>query len=570
MASGIGVTVPFGGEYMVTFDAAHRAVHYPPDRRFRIWIRLRIVIGFVIAIIAVIAAAWIEVAIFGMPAVPALSQVYPDNFAGPHGFPVWVRYSHFFNFLFVMLLIRSGLSILVDHPRLYFNDDCTPGSEWIRFTPLKVPRDRLWTAKDDARYISPLVGTPGYRHTVGIARVWHFINVHGFIATGIIFIAMLLSTEQWRRIVPTSPTVLLQAWNTWVHYATFHLPPEPNGFYGYNALQQIAYFAVVFIFGPLAIATGIAMSPAVVNRFPWYAKIFGGRQSARSIHFLNMLGFLSFLIVHVTLVVMTGFARNMNHIVMGTDDLRPAGIFWGLAGIAVVVLSWVAAHYISWRHPRRLQHALKAVTYPMQLLTLNRLMPRQKYREDQISPYFWPNGKMPVREDWKRLAENGFQNFRLKVGGLVKNPVELSLADLERMGEKEHITMHHCIQGWSGIAKWGGISMKTLIDLVQPEEEAKVAAFFSFGEALYGGPYYDTQSLENLQKPQCLLAWRMNGERLPHVYGAPLRLRVENQLGYKMVKWIERIEFIESEKLLGKGEGGKNEDDEYFDLLPNI
>jgi methionine sulfoxide reductase catalytic subunit len=158
----------------------------------------------------------------------------------------------------------------------------------------------------------------------------------------------------------------------------------------------------------------------------------------------------------------------------------------------------------------------------------------------------------------------------LKVGGLVENPVELSLADLERLGEVENITMHHCIQGWSGIARWGGIPMRKLIELVQPKPEAKVVAFFSFGEALYGGPYYDTQSLENVQKPQCLLATRMNGQPLPQLYGAPLRLRVENQLGYKMVKWIERIEFVASEKSLGKGEGGKNEDDEYFDLLPNI
>src|SRR5207245_11673463 len=89
-------------------------------------------------------------------------------------------------------------------------------------------------------------------------------------------------------------------------------------------------------------------------------------------------------------------------------------------------------------------------------------------------------------------------------------------------------------------------------------------------EDLYRVPCYTTQSLENDQNPQCLLTCRMNGHPLPQVYGAPLRLRVENQLGYKMVKWIERIEFIESEKLLGKGEGGKNEDDEYFDLLPNI
>src|SRR5690348_18094266 len=137
---------------MISFDPAHRAVHYPPDRRFRIWIRPSILIGIGIAIFSAIAASWIEVALTGLPHVPPVPQIYPNNFAGPHGFPLWVRYSHFFNFLFVMMLIRSGLSILMDHPRLYFNDDCTPGSEWIRFTPLKVPRDRVWTAKDDSRY----------------------------------------------------------------------------------------------------------------------------------------------------------------------------------------------------------------------------------------------------------------------------------------------------------------------------------------------------------------------------------------------------------------------------------
>jgi sulfoxide reductase catalytic subunit YedY len=112
--------------------------------------------------------------------------------------------------------------------------------------------------------------------------------------------------------------------------------------------------------------------------------------------------------------------------------------------------------------------------------------------------------------------------------------------------------------------------METPIELVRPKPEAKAVAFFSFGEALYGGPYYDTQSLDNLLKPQCLLASHMNGRRLPEIFGAPLRLRVETQLGYKMVKWIERIEFVEWEKVFGKGEGGTNEDDEYFDLLPNI
>ncbi|MGH9466296.1 MAG: molybdopterin-dependent oxidoreductase [Terriglobales bacterium] len=550
-------------------EAARRAVHVPSDRRFRIWIEPWVIFGVCVAIAAAIAAAWIELAMFGLPAAVAL-PANPSLIPGPHGFPLWLRICHFLTFLFLALLVRSGLSILWDHPRLYFNDDCTPGSEWIRFTPLKVPRDRVWTAKDDSRYLTPWVGTPGRRHTVGLARVWHFINVHGFLGTGIVFLVLLFVTGQWQRIVPTSPHVLGGAWTTWVHYATLHMPPEPNGFYTYNPLQQIAYFAVVFILAPLALATGVAMSPAVVNRFPWYARVFGGRQSARSIHFLTMLSFVAFFIPHVTLVAITGFTRNMNHIVMGTDNLKPIGMELGYVGIGVVVLSWVLAHYLSWHHPRRLQHALKTVTYPMQLLTLDRLHPAEKYTEEQISPYFWPNGKMPTREDWKRLAADDFAAFRLKITGLVKHPVELSLSELAALGEVEHITMHHCIQGWTGIAKWGGIPMRRLMDLVEPLPEAKVVAFYSFGDGLFGGSYYDTQSLENVDKSECMLALRMNGKRLPEVYGAPLRLRVENQLGYKMVKWIERIEFVTSEKLLGKGEGGKNEDDEYFDLLPNI
>jgi methionine sulfoxide reductase catalytic subunit len=455
-------------------------------------------------------------------------------------------------------------------PRLYFNNHCTPGSEWIRLTPIKVPTDRLWTAKDDARFVSPMVATPGYRHTIGIARSWHFLNVYGFILTGIFFIIMLFDTEQWRRLVPQSSLVLLQAWNTWVHYATFHLPPEFNGYYGYNALQQIAYFSVVFVFGPLAILTGIAMSPAAVNRFHWYAKLFGGRQSARSIHFLIMLSFFAFIVVHVTLIVMTGFVRNMNHIVMGTDDQNHLGMILGFVGIGVVILSWIVAHYVSWIYPRVLQHVQKFITYPLMLTTLNRLSPSEHYTEADISPRFWPNGKIPEREDWKQMAKGGFQDYKLKVGGLVDNPVELSLADIESLAKAEEITMHHCIQGWTGIAKWGGLPMKSLVDLVQPKPNARVVAFYSFGGSLYGGAYYDTQRLENVLKAQCLLASEMNGKSLTEVYGAPLRLRVENQLGYKMVKWIERIEFIESEETIGLGEGGKNEDDEYFDLLPNI
>ena len=112
--------------------------------------------------------------------------------------------------------------------------------------------------------------------------------------------------------------------------------------------------------------------------------------------------------------------------------------------------------------------------------------------------------------------------------------------------------------------------MKTLVELVQPKPNAKVVAFFSFLGSMFEDLNYETQSLENVLKPECLRASEMDGQPLTEVYGAPLRLRVENQLGCKVIKWIEQLEFIESEKTIGRGEAGSNEDDEYFDLLTNI
>ena len=90
-----------------------------------------------------------------------------------------------------------------------------------------------------------------------------------------------------------------------------------------------------------------------------------------------------------------------------------------------MVLSWVVVHYASWYSPRGLQHVSKMLTEPVKLLTLDPLSPRQRYTKDQISPYFWPNGKLPVRDDWKLLAAGDFKDYRLKIGGMVENPVEL-------------------------------------------------------------------------------------------------------------------------------------------------
>jgi thiosulfate reductase cytochrome b subunit len=522
---------------------------------------------FGVILFGLIGAAWVQYLLFGLPPSPSLVH-YSKSMEYPTGFPIWISLSHWVNFLFLVLIIRSGLSILMDHPRLYWNNSCEPGTEWIRFTPLKKPLNKLWTAKEDARYISPMVGLPGYRHTIGIARSWHFLTVPFFVMNGVVFIILLISTNQWRRLVPISWRIIPDSWNVFVHYATFNMPAEPNGFYHFNALQQISYFGVVFVLAPLAMLTGMAMSPAIENRFHWYPKLFGNRQSARSIHFLIMVVYIIFIVIHVAMIAATGLVRNMNHIVMGTDN---AGSFSGLyIGIGIVAATsgfCILSHWLSWNRQRSLQHLDAALNGNLWRITLNRFKPKPYFKKKDITPYFWPNGKIPVSEEWKKLAENDFKDYKLKIGGMVANPVECSLEELKALGKEQNITMHHCIQGWSGIAEWGGVPISRIIELVRPHPSVTTIAFYSFGEGLYGGFYYDTNTLDNCLKPQSILAWEMNYETLSHIHGAPLRLRVENQLGNKMVKWIRSIEFIATYKTIGKGQGGKNEDEEYFDLL---
>ncbi len=558
---------------MIThFTEAEKAVHYPKDKKDRLaYLSVKPYMKYILFILflGLFGTAWLQYLMFGLPedSSTSFTLLQPGS---PSGFPVWITLSHWVNFFFLMVIVRSGLSILADHPRLYWNVSCKPDTSWIRFTPVKIPTDKTYTAKEDARYINPIAGLPGYKHTIGIARVWHFLTVPFFILNGAIFITLLFCTDQWKRLVPLSWEIVPDAWNAFVHYATFHFPFEPNGFYYYNAIQQLSYFGVVFILAPLAILTGMAMSPAIENRFRWYPKLFGNRQSARSIHFIVMIAYSVFIIIHVSLIVATGLIKNMNHIVMGTDNGESyTGLYIGIAIVLLTIGFAIFAHWLSWSKPRLLQLLQDKVNGTLWRLTINRFKSKSNYQKKDISPYFWLNGLMPKSTEWKNLSENNFTEYKLKISGLVKNPVELSLEELKKMGKEQNITMHHCIQGWSGIAEWGGIPLSKIIELVKPDTSVTTVAFFSFGEGLYGGTYYDTHTLDNCMRPNSILAWEMNYEPLSLGHGAPLRLRVENQLGYKMVKWISSIEFIKTPKSLGKGFGGKNEDDEYFDLLAN-
>ena len=538
-------------------------------------IRFKTLLLLVSPLLLLVAAAYIQWGSVGLP-LPSSLVLAPATTVEPYGFPAWLRVTHFVNFFLLILLIRSGLQILMDHPRLYWNVHCTPGTEWLRFTPVEPPLDGTWTAKDDSRHLSPWIGLPGYRHTVGMARHWHFLSVLFWVGNGLVFAVLLFATDQWKRLVPTSWSVVPDAWAVFVHYATFHMPPEPNGFYQYNALQQLAYFGVVFVLAPLAMLTGPSMSPAFTARFPWYPKLPGNRQIGRSIHFLIMCAFVVFIIGHVTMVMLTGFVRNMNHIVVGTDSANPIGLYLGLVGVGVIIAVNGIANWMAWRHPRMVQHTAKVIVSPIMGFLLARPAPVAEFGREDISPFFWVNGTMPTSNTWKTLAASDFKSYRLKVYGLVENAVELSLDDLRALGTKSQITLHHCIQGWSGIAEWGGLPLAELIQLARPRPNAKAVVFYAFGEGIEfstgvaDGQYYDSLSIENALNPQTLLAYEMNYQPLNPLHGAPLRLRVENQLGFKMVKWIQAIEFVTDVQAINKGEGGYAEDHEYFGELANI
>lgn len=213
-------------------------------------------------------------------------------------FPAWLRITHFINFIMMGFLIRSGWEVLASHPRLYWNNHCTPGSEWLKFTKDKVPTTPgAYTARDDQRSLSPLISLPG-KGQIGLGRAWHALVTFIWIANGLIYVGLLFLTGQWRRIVPTSWDIIPQAWESIQIYAGLHIPSIEH-FQPYDALQQIMYFTVVFIVAPLMIATGPIMSPAFCGRFPGYVRLFRNRQTARSIHFLGMAFYCVFTVIHV-------------------------------------------------------------------------------------------------------------------------------------------------------------------------------------------------------------------------------------------------------------------------------
>lgn len=288
--------------------------------------------------------------------IPAIQQFivrYPGTVTSTpayySGFPLWLRWQHFLNLLFMMFIIRAGIQILANHPRLYWKRDSTPGTEWFRFQ-YEVPRDGLWTAKDDSVTLPKWLGIPGVRHSIGLARWWHFSFDVLWMLNGMIFYVLLFTIYQWQRLLPTSWEIFPNALATVLQYLSLSFPPN-DGWVYYNSLQQLTYFATVFFAAPLAIVTGLMQASAISNKLGGIGKIFN-RQAARSIHFAVLCWFVFFVCVHVTMVFITGLRHNVTHLFAGLNDNSPLGLEIFGPAMLFVFTAWMLASPLTLRNAR--------------------------------------------------------------------------------------------------------------------------------------------------------------------------------------------------------------------------
>lgn len=208
------------------------------------------------------------------------------------------------------------------------------------------------------------------------------------------------------------------------------------------------------------------------------------------------------------------------------------------------------------------------LTYRVQRFLLPESALAPEYSKADISKDFKANGSTnPQTPDYLKLAKTGFRDWRLKVGGLVEQPLSLSLADLRAMPARTQITRHDCVEGWSCIGQWTGVQLKAVLEKAKLSPKARYIVFYC-ADDLGGGDtaatrYYESIDLNDAFHPQTILAYGMNGQPLSIPHGAPLRLRVERQLGYKMAKYLMRIEAVESFADIRGGHGGFWEDRGY-------
>lgn len=350
----------------------------------------------------------------------------------------------------------------------------------------------------------------------------------------------------------------------------------------FNSLQQLTYFGFIFFLIPFQILTGIAQSPSILARFPWYGRLFGNRQAARSLHFIGLLMVGMYAVIHIVMVFWHGFAKEMDKQVLNRPHSEGSwlGLWLGISILATIVLLHVAVTIASVKARRRVHILLSAIVAPIRETLLHNLNSVQEYSEKEISPYFRTNGYPPISayphakgedDTYERLLSHRFADYRLEVKGLVEHPHKFSLEELRSMPKQEQTTLHNCIQGWTSIGRWGGVPLRAVLERCRPLPGARYLVFTSFAKHEKSDKiYYECVSLDIALHPQTILAYELNGQELPIQSGAPLRVRFETKLGFKMVKFLRSIEFVEDYRKVGGGMGGVREDMQQYDMGAQI
>ncbi|HJU24907.1 MAG TPA: molybdopterin-binding protein [Casimicrobiaceae bacterium] len=190
----------------------------------------------------------------------------------------------------------------------------------------------------------------------------------------------------------------------------------------------------------------------------------------------------------------------------------------------------------------------------------------QEFPPAAISPTFRSNGTAdPDNPQYAALAANHFADYALEVTGLVAAPRKFTLDELRALPSRTQITRHDCVEGWSAIGKWQGARLSALLDVVKPTSRARFVVFHCADPMNEDGtsPYYESIDMDDAYHVQTILAYALNDGPLPIKNGAPIRLRVERQLGYKHAKYVMRLELVESFAHIGEGHGGYWEDQGY-------
>ena len=199
----------------------------------------------------------------------------------------------------------------------------------------------------------------------------------------------------------------------------------------------------------------------------------------------------------------------------------------------------------------------ESLTYASQRLLMGRESLAREFSRSDISSVVPVNGKPPENDPYQRLLAGGFRDWRLAVDGLVARPASLSLADLRSYPAHTQITHQACEEGWSFIAEWTGVRLSHVLDLVGIDPRARYVVFFPFDE------FWESIDMADALHPQTYLAYGMNGPDIPTVHGAPVRLRVSRQLGYKSIKYLARVTVTDTLQPFGKGLGGVNAESGY-------